>query len=616
MCGIFAIFCSPETRLPGDTTVRMDRALAAIKHRGPDASGTFIDPNGRFAVGHVRLSVIDIAASSNQPFWSACGQAFVVFNGEIYNYLELRAELEREGVSFRTNSDTEVLLQALMHWGPSCISRFNGMWAFVYGDMRTREFVVCRDRWGVKPLHTFVRDGMLVMCSEAKGIFAFLGHVPQPDVSSIAAFLKYSTGGENAHSWFRGVRRFPKGVYRKIGLLDLDPERESSVAYWNYPSSRTIRSAPEAIERMDAILEDAIRIRLRSDVPVGLSLSGGIDSATLAWMVGERFHKALEAYTAWHAPVERSELPMAQRIAGMFGHRSIPVAEVPTEGVLEDLSECVWHLDSGHSSPAVIPYVRLCRAARSSLTVMLEGQGSDELFAGYNEFKLFAGMDRLLGGQPLRALRCARNFAQTDGWGRLALNLARFMSQSVYERQAMQWNAEQMLTQEGIDAVPEQMRRLRVSTTNLNDALLFWHENGLTNLLQYGDALSMSVNLETRCPFLDYRLVELGFSLHEDLLIHEGYGKWALRKLIDTRVPNDLAWRRKKEGFTNSTERMIRERVERHGLPSEPVNWALDHGLFREGLRSRRLLSRMPNSVLFRTMSTMMWIERFYLRGS
>jgi asparagine synthase (glutamine-hydrolysing) len=225
MCGIFAIFAPPGERLPQDADQRVARALRGIRHRGPDASGVHVDVQGRWAVGHVRLSVIDVAASSNQPFWSACGSKFVVFNGEIYNYLELRADLEREGATFRTHSDTEVLLQALIHWGTECIDRFNGMWSFVYGDATTGSFVICRDRWGVKPLYTMVHHGMLLVCSEAKGLFAFTGAVPSPDLTSIGLFLKYSIGGESPASWFAGVSRFPKGVFWQFDLRTLSVGR-------------------------------------------------------------------------------------------------------------------------------------------------------------------------------------------------------------------------------------------------------------------------------------------------------------------------------------------------------------------------------------------------------
>lgn len=616
MCGIFAIFAGPGRRLPDDASPRLERALAAIRHRGPDASGVHVDPEGRWGVGHVRLSVIDVAAASNQPFWSSCGNHFVVFNGEIYNYVELRTELEREGVEFRTRSDTEVLLQALMRWGPGCIRRFNGMWAFVYGDMRTGQFLVCRDRWGVKPLHMVAHDGMLLVCSEAKGLFAFMGRVPSPDLGSIGQFLKYSVGGESESSWFEGVHRFPKGTFCQIDLRTLDVQQPIFCPYWQYPSRRTITSASEASDRLLATLEDAVRVRLRSDVPVGLSLSGGLDSATIAWISGERLQRPLEAYTAWYEPLERSELPMARRIASTFGHRSIPIAESLEKELLTHISTSVWHLDSGHSSPAIIPYLRLCRAARESLTVMLEGQGADELLGGYTPFELFAGVDRLLDGRPLRALECFTSFARTDGMVRMLQELVRYFSRDIYERQALRWGAGTILPAAMLDAVPGRLRRLALTRGNLDAALRLWHEDGLTNLLQYGDAISMSVNLETRCPFLDYRLVELGFSMCEDLLVDRGFGKHVLRRAVESRLPRDLVWNRRKQGFSNSTEAVLRKIVVRDGLPRQGLEIAIELGLVRPVLQDRRTVERLPPGVLFRMVTMLTWAERFYGRAT
>ena len=612
MCGIFAVFASPSTRLPDDIGTRLERALDSIQHRGPDARGTHVDPQRRFAVGHVRLSVIDIAACSNQPFWSACGKHFIVFNGEIYNYLELRNELESEGAIFRTKSDTEVLLQLLMRRGPEAIARLNGMWAFVYGDIETGEAVVSRDRWGVKPLHTMAVDGSLVVCSEAKGIFAYLGRTPPPDHAAIGLLLKYSVGGENESSWFEGVKRFPKAAWQRISLKSFDPADRRTESCWEFPKERTIRDLDHAVHELDRLLTDSIKLRLRSDVPVGLSLSGGLDSSMLAWLIGSRFGVQLEAYTAWYSPIEQSELPMAQRIASMFGHRSTAVAEASMDNVLEELSTCVWHLDSGHSSPAIIPYLRLCRRARQSLTVMLEGQGADELLGGYALFSVFAAVDHMVRLEPRRFAANIRRLVHADGIVYAAKNFVRYAARNIYERQAHQWGAQHLLSPVSREAVPEHMRRLTLSSHNFDDALQFWHRDGLTTLLQYGDAISMSVNLETRCPFLDYRLVDFGFRLHEDLLIDKGFGKFVMRKMADGTLPADICWKRRKEGFTNSSERAIRGVVRQHGLPKRPLEIALDLKLFQDGVRSPQTLERLPDSVLFRIMSTLLWAERFY----
>ena len=612
MCGIFAIFCRSSQRLPDDAQLRLERALDAIKHRGPDARGSHIDSTNRFAVGHVRLSVIDIAASSNQPFWSSCGRFFVVYNGEIYNYLEIRAELEKEGVVFRTKSDTEVLLMALMHWGPSAINRFNGMWSFVYVDTHNQQFLISRDRLGVKPLFTYEQDGVQIICSEAKGILAWLGSTPKPNAHAIGLYLKFGIGGANKESWFEGIGRFPQASYQLSSLRAGTTSSAPIVRYWEYPLQRTVHDLDEAKERFDFLLTDAIKLRLRSDVPVGLSLSGGIDSSIIAGLVGSKFQRNLEVYTAWHPPVEQSELPMAQRIAAQFGHQSTAVPATSHNQLVTDLRTCIYHLDSAHNSPAIVPYLNLCRAARTTLTVMLEGQGADELLGGYTPFKMFAGLDYLLRGRIPATAHCIHATAQASGLRNFALDCMRFGSSAVYKRQALRWGAQRLLCRESLDALPEQFDHFSFSRSNFSNALKFSHAVNLTNLLQYGDAVSMSVNLETRCPFLDYRLVEFSFSLDTELLMHHGYGKYILRKCADPILPPEICWRRTKDGFGNSTSRMIRELVEQRGLPPLANEIALDHGLFQPGVGDVRVFSRLPENIQFRIFSALQWLEIFY----
>jgi len=588
----------------------MQRALDAIKHRGPNARGTHIDPSGKYAIGHVRLSVIDLDESSNQPFWSSCGRYFVIFNGEIYNYLEIRAELEKDGIIFRTKSDTEVLLAALIQWGTDAINRFNGMWTFVFGDNQNNQFVVSRDRWGVKPLFRWEHDGQLILCSEAKGIIAWLGATPKPNKNSIGLFLKYGIGGECEESWFEGINRFPQASFQRV---DLKSDRVSPpAAYWNYPTKRTISNLELAREQFGVLLTDAIKIRLRSDVPVGLSLSGGMDSASIACIVGENFNKGLESYTAWHQPKEKSELPMAQRLAKKFGHTSTDVPETDHDQLLIDLKTCIYHLDAGHNSPAIVPYLNLCRAARSTLTVMLEGQGSDELLGGYPSFDLFASLDYLLRGKIRQSLSCIRANAYSLGWANVFMDLIRFFNSTVYAYQANRWNAQSILCEDVNWAKPDQFRKLSITKSNFNNALIFWHTFNLTNLLQYGDAVSMSVNLETRCPFLDYRLVEFGFSLKTDLLMHDGFGKYILRKCIETRLPSEIVWRKKKDGFGNSTTHIICELVKERGLPQGAVEKAIEFGIFKHHIRNPTVFQKLPENIQFRIFSVFLWLENFY----
>jgi len=610
MCGILVAIPIGSDPLRSEVVSGGSAALHAIRHRGPDATGLHVDPQMRFALGHVRLSVQDVSPGADQPFWSDCGRYAIVFNGEIYNFPELRTELEALGCIFRTRSDTEVLLQALVRWGIEAVPRLNGMWAFAFADSVTGEVTVSRDRWGVKPLYLTETRGARVFCSEAKGIIALLDRVPEPDQEAIGLYLRFGIGGENEQSWFRGIRRFPVGVSVRFGA---DGRIQETRHCWQYPVVRDIVDPVEAAEQLEATLSDAVRVRLRSDVPFGLSLSGGVDSAVIAWLASEKQGCRLDAFTAWYPPRERSELPRAELVARRFGHRLFPVVQDNDADTLEDLRTCIYHLDAAHASPAIVPYLNLCRAARQRLTVMLEGQGADELLAGYQQFALFAAIDAMHSGRIDRAGAAVIASCRTDGPIGLLQDFVRFSSRSAYIRQADRWGAQRLLGQGLLDADPGPLRRVSLlSGDNLVEALLFWHRWNLTNLLQYGDAVAMSVNLETRCPFLDWRVVELGFRLSPRLLMSHGFGKYVLRKSADGSVPAEVLWRRRKDGFTNPTIRIVCQQVHRFGWPRAGLDRAIELGLLMPNIATPVAIGALSQNAVFRIYSLLLWLEEFH----
>ena len=616
MCGIFAVLGSPGSPLPMDAEGRVTRALDAIAHRGPDARGVHISPDRSFALGHVRLSVIDTSAAANQPFWSECGRHVLVFNGEIYNYVELAAELRELGAQFRTSSDTEVLLQALMRWGADAVPRLNGMWGFVYGNLGSGQFIVSRDRWGVKPLHMARHGGHVVLCSEAKGIVAYMGAAPEPDLDSIGLYLKYGVGGEHSRTWHQGIERFPvasSAVFAPGGRTasGLEPR-----PYWSYPTSRVRMEDRDASDRLLELLTDAVRIRLRSDVPVGLSLSGGLDSTSIAWITSQRCERTLETFTAWYEPRERSELPAAERIASLYGHRSTAIPQSDPAETVSVLEDCVHYLDCGHLSTAIVPYMQLCRAARRHVTVMLEGQGADELLAGYPPFSLYAAIDRLGAAHLGQAVQAARQYVRQLGPLRAVLELVRHASRRVHLAQGRRWGANRLLGPAALGSHDVQFPSITLSTGNLARELELSHRTCLTNLLQYGDAMSMSVNLETRCPFLDYRLVELCFGMSTDLIYRSGWTKWVLRQAASGSLPPEICWQWRKEGFTNPTARVLRDYVLQHGLPRDALDAAIRSGLFTEAMRGPGAALALPDTILFRVFSALAWFSRNHIRGA
>ena len=615
MCGIFAAIALGGSPLPNDTPVRISRALQSIKHRGPDATGIYFQPGQPFALGHVRLSVIDTSASADQPFCSDCGRYCIVFNGEIYNYIELRIELEKNGVNFRTKSDTEVLMQAMITWGSAALNRLNGMWSFVFVDTLAMSALVSRDRWGVKPLFVARSENTLLMCSEAKGIIAYLGSCPPPNLESIGLYMKFGIGGEHDKSWFEGIDRFPIASVAEINLRSKPEQGLRTSRYWNYPDQRNVRTSTDDVEQFRHLLEDAVRIRLRSDVPLGLSLSGGLDSASIAWITGTECAKQLDTFTSWFEPKEKSELDAAQMIAKHFGHRSFPIKQADADQTLALLQECIYHLDGGHSSTALVPYMNLCRAARQQVTVMLEGQGADELLAGYSEFALHAAVDSIYGGHILRALNGVRNYGFTRGWKRMPFEFLRLISSKIYQQQALRWGSNKVLGSRCNQVIVSNLTSITMDGNSLSRSLEMWHRGCLTNLLQYGDAISMSVNLEARCPYLDYRLVDFCFQLPLDEIYKNGVSKWILRASANGSVTDSICWNRRKDGFTNPTITALRTIQERPEVLRIGWDLAVSHGIFKDGNAARDMIDHLPDNIYYRAVSVMLWAATFYGKG-
>lgn len=616
MCGIFAAISLDGSSLPHDTHERVSKALQAIKHRGPDATGIDFVASACFALGHVRLSVIDTSASADQPFWSACGRYGIAFNGEIYNYVELRQELEAHGVKFQTHSDTEVLMQAMATWGSAALNRLNGMWSFVFIDTVEMRALISRDRWGVKPLYMARDKGTLLLCSEAKGIIAFLGSCPPPNLESIGLYMKFGIGGEHDQSWFEGIDRFPLASWAEINLSGAVGQDLSTSRYWDYPCQRHIEPFQDDVAQFRHLLEDAVRIRLRSDVPLGLSLSGGLDSASIAWLTGTDLGKPLDTFTSWFRPKEKSELGAAQMIAEKFGHRSYPIEQAEPNQTLDLLQKCIYHLDGGHSSTALVPYMNLCRAARQRVTVMLEGQGADELLAGYSEFALHSAADSMRVGRVSKAVSGVRHYAFTRSWRRMPFEVLRFMSTSIYQRQAARWGSHRVLGTRCNAATAPDLSTITMDGCSLSRALKESHRKCLTNLLQYGDAISMSVNLEARCPFLDYRLVELCFRLPINEIYNNGVSKWILRAAASGNVPDQICWNRRKDGFANPTIEVLRQMKGRSDSLERGWNIAVSKGIFANGHDIRDLVDRLPDNIYYRAISVMLWTDTFYGDGA
>lgn len=561
MCGICGVV-APGRPPERETVAGM---MAALGHRGPDGSGTFAGDG--VALGHRRLSIIDLSDAGRQPFASADGALQLVHNGEVYNYRELRRELEARGHRFRSATDTEVILAAYAEWGDACVRRFNGMWAFALWDGRRRRLFCSRDRFGVKPF-LYRWDGeRLVFGSEPAAFRADPHARPRPNRRAVRDFLEQGYADHLDETFLAGLRRLPAAHSLVVDERGLRLER-----YWRLEPAETPPAA--AAGRFRELFLDAVRLRLRADVPVGTALSGGLDSSAIACAVDHLLSTEAEAalpvgerqrtFTVGFAEPGFDERPYARAVTERI--RSEPHwITFDDRGVVETLPQVVEAQGEPFGSTSVVAQWHVMREARrAGIKVMLDGQGGDEVLAGYPTTLPYRLADLLAGGRPRALLREARAWARLQGLPPHALAQAAatpFLPEPLRWRlRARRGDARELVHPELRSLAPTEERdrgdglpdRLRRRYAGI---LL---ERGLPELLRYEDRNSMAHSLEARVPFLDYRLVELAYGLPAEELVRDGVTKRILRRALADLLPPPVRQRTDKLGFVTPEGSFLR----------------------------------------------------------
>lgn len=563
MCGLAGILSFAAPPRAAEIVAMTDR----MPWRGPDGQGCLVlEPDG-IGLGHRRLSIIDLTTSGAQPMQSADGRYVIVFNGEIYNYLEIRRELLALGHDFRSQSDTEVLLQAFICWGPQCLERFIGMFAFAIWDRQLRELFAARDRLGIKPFY-YVHDGQrLVFASEIKSIFA----VSQPtgvDPSLIDAYMGfgYVPGEETLH---QGVKRLLPGHYLicREGLLQ-------TTCYWDLSFAGQVDAGLDRHrEEVRELLTDAVALRLRSDVPLGVFLSGGLDSSAVVALLAPGASSGLKTFSvAYDFGPEYNETPYAREVAARFGTDHHELFVSPRE-FLDFIPQYCWHMDEPVTEAAAISLFQVSRLAREHVVVCLSGEGSDELFAGYDFYRYNLALEKargLLGERGSRALGALGRKLTRARKIRKYLDLAsqpletRYRGISSYEDRP-----KSRLYSQGFAEVASQgsaplagflegLFRASRDWDPLSRMLHFDTKTWLVDdLLIKADRMSMATSIELRVPFLDHRLVEYAARVPSHYKIHRGDTKFVLKQVLQGRLP-DSVLQRKKMGFPTPLELMFR----------------------------------------------------------
>lgn len=539
MCGIWGIYRRKGDRpVERDTLERMGRVMP---YRGPDDRGSYLQPG--IGLGHLRLSIIDLSPTGHQPMTTDDGRYTIVYNGEVYNYVELRQELESKGRRFRSTSDTEVILALYEELGPACVHRFNGMFAMAIWDAKERSLWLVRDRLGVKPLYYVSEGDTFVFASEIKAILASRLVVGQPNYRAIYQYARhmYTTGVE---TFFVGVNRLLPGE-----SLTVTPTQMHRLRYWDVPlESEPMLSQPvnAYAERLHDLIGDSVRLRLRSDVPVGACLSGGIDSSSIVSFAQPRLAKLNSFSLAFDEGPEYDERPFIAKVRERYPTDHYEITPTMRE-CWDALPNVVWWMDEPTvASPTVSQYF-LSKLARQHVIVALGGQGGDELFGGYYRF-----FPRYLKQVLREAVRLKRPVG--DLWPTFR-NLVRHVGivGPMTVRTKMKKHATMMamlspeLKRARHDTEAELMQS--VPLVDPMNRMFYWEiKNYLPGLLHADDRMSMAVSLESRVPLLDYRVVEFAATIPPELKMRHLVTKYILRAAMRGTTPDAVLDRRDKRG--------------------------------------------------------------------
>jgi asparagine synthase (glutamine-hydrolysing) len=552
MCGIAGIF-HPDTPKPVDPA-RVAAMSEVLAHRGPDGSGVWTAPG--IGLGHRRLAIIDPTPAGGQPMLGY--DAAISFNGEIYNFREVRDELEAKGHGFHTESDTEVILAAWRQWGPDCLSRFNGMFAFALYDGREDALFLARDRLGVKPLFLAeLSDGALIFASELKGLLAHPLLRRSPSPQAIEDFLSYGYVPDDS-SIVEGVKKLPAGHFLLVRRGRPVPAPQS---YWDVDFSNPVRKSAKALEEeLNARLAAAVRSRMVADVPLGAFLSGGVDSSAVVAFMAEASRGAVETCSIGFDEPDHDETRYAALVAELFAtnHRTRIVASEDF-GLIDTLADA---FDEPFADASALATYRVSELAVEKVKVALSGDGADEAFAGYRRYRLFMAEERaraLLPGPLARAAGALGNIYPKLDWAPQFLR-AKTTLQALGQGGGRAYA-------DGVGVTPLAIRR-RIFTAPLhghdsaeryvramagapaNDALSRAQYADLKiwlpgDILTKVDRASMAVSLEAREPLLDHRLVEFAAALPAKMRLRGGTGKWLLKRALATRLPQEILHRRK-----------------------------------------------------------------------
>lgn len=556
MCGLYGYI--------GSGLVDVKRATDAIVHRGPDSEGFYtwnrskgsqgseaycgFEEGEKVILGFRRLAIIDLESHSNQPLHHESGQYSIVFNGEIYNYLEIKDELIKIGVNFTTYSDTEVLLKAFVQWGLSCFERFNGMWACLILDKQKNELIVSRDRFGIKPLfYEFIDDGIHFF-SEIKQALAD-SNSRKVDDSVIRDYLESGVLDATEQTFYSGINRFKAGHFATISLHQ--PRSFEQKSYFEigtkvYPKY----SYPDAVSEFRTLFKDSIELRFRSDVPIGACLSGGLDSSSIVSFAGF-MGKEINAFSIDNKDKELSEIQYVRDVVNKYPQLK-SVVSLNEDNDIELLDQVIRMQDEPISNLSVLSQWRVMRlTSENKVVVLLDGQGGDEIFGGYRKFVFFYLKELVQTGKIGLAIKEASRFLSATEFKLFeAEGLRRYLNKT---------GVHEFLSEELLRTPKQHNIGLGGATGFKEKSLDDIYKYSYPQLLRYEDRNSMAFSLESRVPFLDYRLVDFVYSLPTSYKLRNGFTKAILRDSMEGILPDSVRLRRSKLGFATPERRWMEQ---------------------------------------------------------
>ncbi|WEK36693.1 MAG: asparagine synthase (glutamine-hydrolyzing) [Candidatus Pseudobacter hemicellulosilyticus] len=564
MCGIAGIIASDPSLVQHS---RLKAMITALAHRGPDGEAAYIHPQGHAGFAHRRLAIIDLSPQAAQPM-HYLDRYTIVYNGELYNYKELKATLQTAGLPFHTQSDTEVILAAYHHYREACLEQFDGMFAFAIWDNQEQTLFAARDRFGEKPFYYVQQDGCLLFASEMKALWA-AGIPRQMEESMLYNFL---TLGYVQNPWQPGAT-FYKGIHKLPArhYLQYQPGTDtlSLSAYWDLDATVCNNNiTPQAaVEQFTDLFRTSVQRRLRSDVPLGTSLSGGLDSssvlATIMQLSGASSNCQTFSATYPGFPKDESAyIAIVTRQLGVSNHQVQPDAD----SFMRDFEQLCYHQEEPFQSSSLLAQFNVYALAKEKgITVLLDGQGADEILAGYTHYysQYWQELYRKDRSGFRRELAAARAAGITADWNwkhQLTALFPAFSAAFLGRSKAIRQKQQPDLNRDFV-AAHGASHYARPHLDSLN-GLLYYNsfQNGLETLLQYADRNSMAHGRELRLPFLYHELVSFVFSLPATLKIREGYSKWLLRKSMEPVLPATIVWRKDKIGFETPQQSWMQDR--------------------------------------------------------